>query len=151
MKEIVIAGAVRTPIGGFMGGLSSLPASKLGEVAITEALGRAGVEPADARQAVILDVLQALGDLNALRRRWERAVARLEDAQADYLEVEVALKTATSTAESDMAELDALHEALVLAETRHTRFRLAAEELERTVFQAADRCGEMLLQTETGD
>ena len=43
MTEVVIVGAARTPVGGFNGGLSSLPAHKLGEVAIRGALERAGV------------------------------------------------------------------------------------------------------------
>ncbi|HRJ65236.1 MAG TPA: hypothetical protein PLR59_12935, partial [Brevundimonas sp.] len=32
--DVVIVSAARTPVGSFLGGLSSLPASKLGEVAI---------------------------------------------------------------------------------------------------------------------
>jgi acetyl-CoA C-acetyltransferase len=47
MTDIVIASAVRTPIGAFNGGLASLPAHKLGEIAIAEVLGRAQVEPRD--------------------------------------------------------------------------------------------------------
>ncbi len=42
MTEVVIAGAVRTPVGAFNGGLSSVPAHYLGQVAITEAMRRAG-------------------------------------------------------------------------------------------------------------
>ena len=45
MTDIVIASAARTPVGAFNGGLASLPAHKLGEVAIAEALRRAAVEP----------------------------------------------------------------------------------------------------------
>ena len=41
MTDIVIAGAARTPVGAFNGGLASLPAHKLGEVAIVEAMRRA--------------------------------------------------------------------------------------------------------------
>ena len=41
--EVVIVSAARTPVGSFLGALSSLPASKLGEVAIRAALERAGV------------------------------------------------------------------------------------------------------------
>ena len=41
MTDIVIASAARTPVGAFNGGLASLPAHKLGEVAIAEALRRA--------------------------------------------------------------------------------------------------------------
>ena len=45
MTEVVIAGAARTPVGAFNGGLaSSLPAHELGKVAIAEALRRARVD-----------------------------------------------------------------------------------------------------------
>ena len=37
MTEVVIASAARTPVGSFNGGLSSVPASYLGSVAIREA------------------------------------------------------------------------------------------------------------------
>jgi acetyl-CoA C-acetyltransferase len=43
--QIVIASAVRTPIGRYMGGLSSLSAPQLGEAAVSGALMRAGVAP----------------------------------------------------------------------------------------------------------
>ena len=42
---MVIASAVRTPIGSFRGSLSSLPATKLGSIAIQEAVTRAGLSP----------------------------------------------------------------------------------------------------------
>ncbi|MGB2224292.1 MAG: acetyl-CoA C-acetyltransferase, partial [Flavobacteriaceae bacterium] len=38
MKEVVIVSAVRTPIGSFMGSLSSVDAPKLGAIAIKGAL-----------------------------------------------------------------------------------------------------------------
>jgi acetyl-CoA C-acetyltransferase len=44
-QEAVIVGACRTPIGRFMGGLSTIPAPRLGAVAIREAIQRAGVDP----------------------------------------------------------------------------------------------------------
>ncbi|MBP81244.1 MAG: acetyl-CoA C-acyltransferase, partial [Acidiferrobacteraceae bacterium] len=44
-NDVVIASAARTPTGAFNGGLSSLPASELGRVAISAALTRAGVAP----------------------------------------------------------------------------------------------------------
>ena len=47
MTEVVIASAVRTPVGTFNGVLSGLPAHKLGEIAIKEVLSRAGVAPED--------------------------------------------------------------------------------------------------------
>ncbi len=57
--EIVILSAVRTPVGSFLGGLSSLPASKLGEIAIKAALERAGVAAADVDEVILGQVLQA--------------------------------------------------------------------------------------------
>src|SRR5258705_3641918 len=58
MKDIVILGAARTPIGSFLGTLSSLPAPRLGAVAIKCALENAGL-PADRIQHVIMvNVLQ---------------------------------------------------------------------------------------------
>ena len=59
MKEIVILGAARTPIGSFMGALSSVPAPKLGSVAISCALQNAGVSPDQIQQVIMGNVLQA--------------------------------------------------------------------------------------------
>jgi acetyl-CoA C-acetyltransferase len=59
MKDVVIASAVRTAVGGFNGSLSSLSAAKLGQVAIVEALKRAGVAPADVAEVILGQVLTA--------------------------------------------------------------------------------------------
>jgi acetyl-CoA C-acetyltransferase len=68
MSNVVIAGAARTAIGAFGGGLSSLSAAELGEVAIREALSRAGT-PADAVDEVILgQVLTAAAGMNPARQ-----------------------------------------------------------------------------------
>lgn len=59
MSTPVIAGAVRTPIGAFMGALSAVPATELGAIAIRESLSRAGV-PADQVDDVLMGcILQA--------------------------------------------------------------------------------------------
>src|SRR5690606_38448282 len=58
-REVVIVGAARTPIGAFMGSLSSVPAPRLGAVAIRAALERAGVEPEAVGHVVMGNVLQA--------------------------------------------------------------------------------------------
>ena len=58
MKEIVILGGARTPIGTFMGGLSSLSAPKLGSVAIQCALQNSGVRPEQVQQVIMGNVLQ---------------------------------------------------------------------------------------------
>lgn len=55
----MIASAVRTPIGAFMGGLSEVPAVELGAMVIAEALQRAGVRPEAAQEVMMGNVLQA--------------------------------------------------------------------------------------------
>jgi acetyl-CoA C-acetyltransferase len=45
MNDVVIVGAVRTPVGKFMGGLSSLSAVDLGVIVVNEALKRSNVKP----------------------------------------------------------------------------------------------------------
>ncbi len=67
MTEVVIAAAARTPIGAFCGGLSSVPADFLGEVAIKGALERAGVSPADVDEVVLGQVLSAGAGQNPAR------------------------------------------------------------------------------------
>jgi acetyl-CoA C-acetyltransferase len=59
MKEVVIAGACRTPIGSFGGALQPLTAPKLGAVAIREALKRAGVRGEDVNEVIMGCVLAA--------------------------------------------------------------------------------------------
>jgi acetyl-CoA C-acetyltransferase len=59
MREVVIVGAARTPIGSFQGALAALKAPELGAIAIKEALIRAGVGPADVQEVLMGCVLQA--------------------------------------------------------------------------------------------
>ncbi|HEY3812444.1 MAG TPA: acetyl-CoA C-acetyltransferase [Caulobacteraceae bacterium] len=59
MVDVVIVSAARTPVGSFLGGLSSLPAHQLGKVAITAALERAGVAASDVDEVILGQVLQA--------------------------------------------------------------------------------------------
>jgi len=59
MPEAVIVSAVRTPIGRFLGGLSSLRAPELGAIAIKEAVARAGIEPKLVQEVIMGHVLQA--------------------------------------------------------------------------------------------
>jgi len=56
---IVIAGAARTPMGGFQGDFAPLAASELGAVAIKAAVERAGIEPADVDKTIFGCVLPA--------------------------------------------------------------------------------------------
>jgi len=59
MREVVILSAVRTPVGRFLGGLSALPAPRLGAVAIRAALDRAGVAPDTVDEVIMGNVLSA--------------------------------------------------------------------------------------------
>ncbi len=68
MKDVVIAGAARTPIGTFNGGLSGLPASELGTIAVTEALNRAKTAPGDVSEVVLGQVLTAAVGMNPARQ-----------------------------------------------------------------------------------
>src|SRR5438045_6314894 len=68
MTEIVIASAARTPVGAFNGGLASLPAHKLGEVAIVEALRRANVEPNEVSEVILGQILAAGEGQNPARQ-----------------------------------------------------------------------------------
>ena len=54
----VIASAVRTPIGRFLGGLAPLTAPQLGAVAIREAVRRAGVAAGDVEEVIMGNVVQ---------------------------------------------------------------------------------------------
>jgi acetyl-CoA C-acetyltransferase len=58
-KEIVIAGAARTPIGSFQGAFSSLSASDLGAVALREAVRRAGATPEQVERVILGNVLSS--------------------------------------------------------------------------------------------
>src|SRR5438094_463424 len=55
----VVLSAARTPVGSFLGKLSSLSAPALGSAAIRGALERAGVAPSDVEQVIMGNVLQA--------------------------------------------------------------------------------------------
>jgi acetyl-CoA C-acetyltransferase len=59
LSDIVILGAVRTPLGSFQGALASVPAPRLGAVAVAAALARAGVPAALVSDVVMGSVLQA--------------------------------------------------------------------------------------------
>ncbi|HKO09502.1 MAG TPA: acetyl-CoA C-acetyltransferase, partial [Alphaproteobacteria bacterium] len=68
MTEVVIAGAARTPIGAFNGGLASVPASYLGTVAIEEALRRAKVEKGEVDEVILGQILAAGAGQNPARQ-----------------------------------------------------------------------------------
>lgn len=58
-NEAVILSAVRTPIGKFQGALSSIPATKLGAIAVQAAVKRAGIDPAEIEEVFMGNVVQA--------------------------------------------------------------------------------------------
>lgn len=58
MREAVIVGAVRTPVGKFHGKFTDVPAVKLGAIVIKEALKRAGIEPENVDEVLFGCVLQ---------------------------------------------------------------------------------------------
>lgn len=59
MKEVFIVSAVRTPMGSFMGSLSTVPATKLGSVAVKGALDKIGLDAKEVQEIYMGNVLQA--------------------------------------------------------------------------------------------
>jgi len=59
MKEVVIVSAVRTPIGSFLGSLSTIPAPKLGSIAIKGAMDKIGLNPELVDEVLMGNVVQA--------------------------------------------------------------------------------------------
>jgi acetyl-CoA C-acetyltransferase len=59
MKEVVIVGAARTPVGRFGGAVKDIPAVQLGAIAVKEALKRAGVSADQVDEVILGNVLQA--------------------------------------------------------------------------------------------
>ena len=53
MNDVVIASAARTPVGTFGGSFTDVPATKLGSIAIAEALRRAGVKPEEVDEVIM--------------------------------------------------------------------------------------------------
>ncbi|MBT8260873.1 MAG: acetyl-CoA C-acyltransferase, partial [Bacteroidia bacterium] len=59
MKEVVIVSAARTPIGSFLGALSTVPAPKLGAAAIKGALDKINLNPTLVDEVLMGNVVQA--------------------------------------------------------------------------------------------
>ncbi len=59
MRNVVVLGAARTPIGRFLGGLAPIPAPRLGSIVIGEALRRAGVAKDQVDEVIMGNVLSA--------------------------------------------------------------------------------------------
>ena len=68
MSDIVIVGAVRTPVGSFNGALSSVPAATLGTAAIVEAMKRAKVDAGDVSEVILGQILTAGAGQNPARQ-----------------------------------------------------------------------------------
>ena len=68
MTDVVIAAAARTPVGSFLGALSTVAAHTLGEVAIVEALSRAEVEPGEVDEVIMGQILSAGQGQNPARQ-----------------------------------------------------------------------------------
>ncbi len=59
MNKVVIVSMARTPIGSFMGALSTVPAPKLGAIAIKGALDKIGLKPEQVEEVLMGNVVQA--------------------------------------------------------------------------------------------
>jgi acetyl-CoA C-acetyltransferase len=59
LRNVIIAGAVRTPIGSFLSTLSSMSAPQLGSLVIQEAIKRAGIANEDVDEVIMGNVLSA--------------------------------------------------------------------------------------------
>ena len=68
MKDVVIVGAVRTPIGCFQGALSRHSAVELGSAVVQALLARSGVQPQDIDEVILVQVLTAGAGQNPARQ-----------------------------------------------------------------------------------
>ena len=59
IREVVIVSSARTPIGSFMGALKSIPATKLGSIAIKAAIEKAGIDKSLVDEVIMGNVLPA--------------------------------------------------------------------------------------------
>lgn len=59
MKEVLISGAVRTPIGDLNGSLAGISAVELGKLSVAASLKRAGIDQSEVNEVIIGNVLQA--------------------------------------------------------------------------------------------
>lgn len=66
--DVVIAAGARTPIGSFLGALSTVPAHRLGAAVIVEVLKRAGLSPQDVDEVLMGQVLTAAQGQNPARQ-----------------------------------------------------------------------------------
>src|SRR5947208_1522572 len=104
----VILSACRTPIGKYLGGLSPLPAPKLGALVIREAVRRAGIEHGAVEEVIMGNVLQggvgqAPGRQAAIHAGLPKAVAAMEACRfkAETVPVEIPGKEGPTPIEKD--------------------------------------------------
>ncbi|MDO5047793.1 MAG: acetyl-CoA C-acetyltransferase [Anaerococcus sp.] len=67
-RKVVIASAVRTPVGSYGGALKPVSAKELGIITVKEAIKRAGIKPSDVDETVLGNVLQAGQGQNIARQ-----------------------------------------------------------------------------------
>ena len=81
MRDVLVAGAVRTPIGRFGGGLAGLTAAELGAAAARESLRRAGLRPDQVDETIFGCARQAGGGPNPARQvSWRAGVPQESEA-----------------------------------------------------------------------
>ena len=68
LKEVVIVGAVRTPIGAFKGSLKNIKAHELGSIVIKEVLARSNIKKEDIDEVIMGQVLTAGSGQNPARQ-----------------------------------------------------------------------------------
>lgn len=68
MREVVIVGAARTPVGSYGGALTNVSAVELGKIAVKGAMDRAGIKPEMVNEVIFGNVLQAGQGQNVARQ-----------------------------------------------------------------------------------
>ncbi len=68
MDKVVIASAVRTPIGNYGGALKDVPAANLASIVIVEAMSRAGIAAKQVDEVLLGNILQAGQGMNPARQ-----------------------------------------------------------------------------------
>src|SRR5579864_3162179 len=68
MEDVVIVAAQRTPVGSFNGAFATVPAHKLGEVAIKAALAKAAIDAGEVSEVILGQVLTAAQGQNPARQ-----------------------------------------------------------------------------------
>jgi len=101
ISDIIIASAVRTPIGAFGGALKEVTAAELGAVAATAALARAGLAPADVDEVIFGCARQAGNGPNVARQiAWRSKVPQEKPAFTVNKACASGLKAVTLAAQS---------------------------------------------------